>query len=990
LRAIALVLTVLTGFTGLVYEVAWQKVLATLLGSHSEAAAAVLALFLGGLAAGYAAFGALTRRLSRNPERAPPLLVLYGAVEIAIGLYAFLFPALFRGVQALSFAIPSGGEGSAFALDVALSALLIGPPSVLMGATIPVLTQALSRSLADATRFHAVVYACNTAGAFAGALAAGFWLVPALGLVGVLRVMGLINLCAGAAFAGLGWRGRNASRASTPAAASAPCQGFARWAFVSLLVGFAMMSVQTVLIRLGGLALGPSQFTFSMVVAVFVLCIALGSFGVAALPRVPRWLLTADLWALVLLLGALHLGLDATPHRAHVLRSLFASQPEGFLPFYGAAFVAALVVLAPAILLSGAALPLLFHALRREVGDLGHVAGRLYGWNTLGSLLGALLGGYALLFWLDLDQVFALAVVAVAVAAATASEAPRRFGRLGAPAVAVAASLAVVAVLPPWSAERLSSGLFRERSAIPGTFDGADALLAARTPRRQVVFYRDDPIASVAVHEFRDGGSVDRGIVTNGKPDSLVRGEYPTTGLIGILPALLAEKAERSFVVGYGTGVTAAELARVEGMREVVVAEISPGVVEAAPLFDFGNGDASRDERIRIVRADAYRALQRAQGRFDVIASEPSNPWVTGVEMLFSREFLLAARDRLNPGGAYGQWFHLYGTDSETVAMVMRTFASVFDHVSVWYTMTADVLLVGVTDPESALDVERIARRAARPDFAAALRRCRIAGVPELLAHELLPLGVLAATDLEGPLHTLLHPRLSDVAARAYFTGGDGVLPSTAALEPARVGRRNSLLRRYAARPGGFDEGERARVVAQVCQELPDACVTLLAHWEFESPDSLERGRVVADILGDAARANRTPLDRLAVLADLYGAGPPAADAAEALAVARRSTEQFVAWYHHAAPFSRSALDARWRRCEEDPAVRPHCLANRAVAEQLLGDFRAGERPTNAAKVPNRPAIRPVPAVVPAADTADGRVAGTRVRGRAGRMVPGE
>ena len=207
IRLLVLLLTVLTGFSGLVYEVTWQRYLATLLGSHSEATAAVLGLFLGGLAVGYSLFGALTRRLvarAQGQGRAAPLLIVYGAVEASIGVFALIFPALFAAVQSLSLLIPHGSAGLGFALDVALSALLVLPPAILMGGTIPILTQALARSLEDATRFHALVYAFNTAGAFAGALAAGYWLVPSLGLVGVLVWMGGINLVAGALFLVLG------------------------------------------------------------------------------------------------------------------------------------------------------------------------------------------------------------------------------------------------------------------------------------------------------------------------------------------------------------------------------------------------------------------------------------------------------------------------------------------------------------------------------------------------------------------------------------------------------------------------------------------------------------------------------------------------------------------------------------------------------------------------------------------------------------------
>src|SRR5262245_25418294 len=151
-RAAALALTAHTGFAGLVYEVAWQRYLATLLGAHSESTAAVLAIFLGGLSAGYWLFGAVTKTLvslARAAGRPPPLLSCYGAVEAAIGVYALSFPWLFRGAQEVSLWLPGGGGLLAFASDVALAAALIGPPAVLMGGTIPILTQALARSLED-------------------------------------------------------------------------------------------------------------------------------------------------------------------------------------------------------------------------------------------------------------------------------------------------------------------------------------------------------------------------------------------------------------------------------------------------------------------------------------------------------------------------------------------------------------------------------------------------------------------------------------------------------------------------------------------------------------------------------------------------------------------------------------------------------------------------------------------------------------------------
>jgi predicted membrane-bound spermidine synthase len=994
LRIAALLLTVLTGFSGLVYEVSWEKYLATLLGSHSEATAAVLGLFLGGLALGYALFGRVTQRRvarARATGRPARLLCFYGFVEAGIGVYALLFPSLFQAAHAISFLVPHGSGGLGFAFDVALSALLIGPPAVLMGPTIPILTQALARGLADATRFHALVYGFNTAGAFAGALAAGYWLIPALGLVGVLVAMGLVNLAAGASFIVLGLRApaifhpqRAETEAEESAAASAPqaraqrgeaersqtdgepqasevqeqarrgrarsepqaseVQGLRSLAVAALLLGFAMMSIQTVLIRLGALSFGSSQFTFSMVVAVFVLCIALGSFAVSAFPRIPGALIAGNLWAGAVCLLLLYRPLQNAPYWAHVLRSLFRDVGPGFYPYHLSAFVGTLLAIGLPVLLSGAALPLIFHHLRREVGDLGGVAGRLYSWNTVGSLLGALLGGYLLLYWIDLHQVYRLATAAVAVGALLVTFRVLDVSRLLAALLLLVPLLAQLVLLPAWSPERLASGLYRTRSPTPRTFAGPDAFFAKHELLASYPFYDDDPTASIAVKEEPlEDGTFDRAIVSNGKSDGSVRGDYVTMALTGLIPALLADKVERAFVIGYGTGVTAGELAGLRSVREVVVAEISPAVIRAAPLFDHANLSASRHSAVRILPGDAYRTLLRSEGSFDVIASEPSNPWVTGVEMLYSREFLEAARDRLAPGGVYAQWFHSYETDNATVAMVIRTYAAVFDHVALWYANGPDLLLLGLRDPRAALDLDRLEARVARPDFAAGLRRAEIRSLPELLAHELLPVGVVHAASLEGDLHTLLHPRLSHLAARAFFTGPVGGLPVTAGLEAARVGRANSLVRRLAARHGGrLPEDLWGPLVFQTCRSRHDLCLTLFAQWIHEVPESPTRERVASAVLGETRPGRKTQLDLVRKFSRLYGGAPLAPEAEDLLLAAKQATTNFVRYYHHAAPFSRRALAELWRRCEVDEERRDRCREARARAEERLGDLETG------------------------------------------------
>jgi spermidine synthase len=943
IRFVALLLTVLTGFSGLVYEVAWQKYLATLVGADSEATAAVLAIFLGGLASGYALFGVLTRRRVEGSRAArPQLLRFYGLVEAGIGAYALTFPTLFGVVQSVSFLVPAGHEAASFAFDLFLTVILLLPPTVLMGGTIPVLTQALAENVEEATRVHAWVYGFNTAGAFAGALAGGFVLVPWLGLDGVLYAMGCVNLAVGTLFVALGlFQGKSAPAAATVGSAqeSAPVP-LASYGIVALLAGFAMMCLQTVIIRVSGLAFGASHFTFATVVAVFVLCIALGSFAVSALSRVPPLLFVGSQWALVALLGALYFGMEQVPYWAYALRAVFRDIPENFYPYYLAAFLGLLAVLAVPIGISGALLPLMFHHLRREYGNLGGVAGRLYSWNTVGSLTGAVLGGYALLFWLDLHDIYRIAVAALAVGAAILTVRVLRVGWAAAGLVAVVTIAVLFQFYRPWAPQRLAVGLFRTRSPTPYTFAGPAAFYK-HDPRRPI-FYRDDPTTTVSVEEQKwPGGTISHVIFTNAKPDGDTIGDNPTMAMMALVPALLADRLDRSFVIGFGTGVTVGQLGALEGTREVVVAEISSGVVQAAPIFDYANHQALKNPKIRIVRSDAYRSLLRSEGKFDVIISEPSNPWVMGVEMLFSQEFLRAARDHLAQGGVYAQWFHLYENDPATVDLVLRTYSSVFDHVSVWYTEQTDVLLLGFQSPEHALDVERIRQRFDRPDFKEGFARAGIRSVAALLSHEVLPLDTLAAAALVGPVHTLRHPILSDWAARAFFVGATAELPRLASGASAEVGVRNSLLRRLSGLDDRPVPEELLFTLAKESSRLGDAivCADVMARAVRDHSDSdrlrnlrqqlLETGGQWTKLLGEK---------ELTALVELYGgeAKHTAAGAANATQVAKQLTDQFVRFFYHAIPFDRQVVERAWERCSKSDATGV-CNVGRAQAGKLLG-----------------------------------------------------
>ncbi len=962
-RGLVLVLTVLTGFTGLVYEVAWQKYLATLLGSHSEATASVLGIFLGGLSVGYALFGRASRWLAarRRAGLASQPLAVYGAVEASIGVWALLFPVSFAAVQAISLWMPLAAPGLAFALDVGLCALLIGPPSVLMGATIPLLTQALSRSVEGSTRIHALIYASNTAGAFFGALAAGFFLVPALGLAGCVIAMGLVNVAVGGAFLALGRLGRGAARAAAaPDAARAVASGAVgssaiasgasasgavgssaiatgaagaatraalaprtrgALAATALLAGFAMMALQTTLNRIGALSLGASHFTFAIVVATFVFCISIGSLAVSAFARIHWSAIVASQWALVLVLLAAYPRVEDAPYYAHWIRSLFASHDGSFYPYQISIFLALFAACCVPLALSGAMLPLLFHHLRDEVRDLGGVAGRLYSWNTVGSLLGALLGGYALLYWLDLDQIYGLAVAALAAGAAllTAVIRPRL-------AVAGALLLACVALTlstqRPWDTRKLIAGSFRLRDATVTTPLGAEVFFADLVRRYGdegfQLFYDDDPTVSVSVIRSQIAGQWTRSIMVNGKSDGNIPYDNQTTGLLALLPALFSANAERAFVIGYGTGMSVGELAALDSIREVVVAEISSGVMRAAPLFEDWNRGALASPKTRIIRADAYRALLRSEGDYDVIVSEPSNPWLTGVENVFALEFLEAAKRRLRPGGVYAQWFQKYDSNQQSVELVLNTYRQVFERVSVWSGGSEDLILLGFDDRAPAPGIDELVRSLARADFQRQLGAIAIEGIPALLAHEVVPLGVVHEADLPAALHTLRHPRLSHTAARGFFAGKPAQLRAMLTAASVRLGAENSLLRSYARHYGGrLPDDLRATFAREVCRLHARRCAAVLAQWRHDDPASSALEQTISWAQRDKARREELDGGKLDLLAALFDAAN-FPDAPGTYASARRLTKLFADYYEHSAPFDVRVLADSWWRCTGD------------------------------------------------------------------------
>ncbi len=788
-------LVALTGATGLVYQGAWQRYLSRLLGGDSLATATVLGVFLGGLSLGCLVWGRISSRTTR-------LFLAYGALEGLVGLWALVFPWIYSGVDGLTSSWEFAPRSKLLWQGTVCATVLIGAPTVCMGATLPLLTRALSSSLERATPVNARLYALNTLGGAAGALAAGLLAIRFLGLAGTMRAAGLLNLAAAGYFL---WVGRaaaalpRAERGGGAPRAAAPQAAPARWPLyaIGFLGGFAFMTLETLVLRLTNLSVGSSAYSLPLVITACLLCIALGAFAAGRRAKIRSRTLMLNQAVACLSLMPVFFTLDKWPYAAHLLRGRFGVTLLDFVQYELAVGGALCLLLALPVGCMGATLPLAFDALKAGLGDVGRTAGSLWAWNALGNLLGGLIGGYAVYRLLGIGEVFLLVVVLTGITALLAALPLCRGARSWA-AVPLVAAGALAWLFPAHDPLRFAVGTFHLHGAPQIGAGGVDEFYRSFHAGRTIVAYRDEPEATLAVVEnprlaealrqqfpglgrsivavpsaFGEDGPRPRSIVINGKTDSSTFYDRETLRLAAHLPALLAPRRDRALVIGLGTGVTVGELALYPDVGSIDVAEISPGVVRLLPLFEEWTGRVHADPRLQIHVGDAFRILRRSNERWNLIISEPSNPWTAGVDQLFSREFYALVRRHLEPDGIFLGWVQRYATNETIAALAINSLSAEFPFARVFRAGSDDLVVASLAPlADEALERAATALRA-HAAVAASLAEIRVRGVPDLLARERPEvLGRAAALGQLG-FETLDRPRIHFLAWIAFFRGDD-------------------------------------------------------------------------------------------------------------------------------------------------------------------------------------------------------------------------
>ena len=694
---------IVSGATGLIYEVLWARMLGLVFGATTLAVSTVLAAFMGGLALGSALAGKFARRIQRPVST-------YGWMEIGVAAYALLVPLLFRLVDHVYALIWQQLHPGNFAFSVwrfALSGLVLLVPTTLMGATLPVLAVALVRSSTRDANSVTRLYACNLVGAIFGTLVAGFVLLPLLGVRTTIAVAAVLNVLVGVVAISLQ---RSTVIEETPEleASISPATSSRFWLFAALASGFVTISTQVSWTRILTMIIGSSTYAFSIVVALFLIGLALGAWLVALKDQSQR-LRSAILIVEVLTAGSVLLSLFVLNKTPVVLITLgLKLQISSWLGLLLLQiFCATLLILLPAVLM-GMVMPLVLVWAGSEPARVG----RSYAVNTIGAIAGAFVTGFLLIpktstrFTLLFAATCCLVVACVAYRPAEPVRDPALKRALAIGLIPFLVILIFI-VAPPMNLADLSIGAYDSLvRVLAQTREGAsDQADTDEQPVHELLMYREGPTATVSVRRDQNTLSLAINGRTNASDSPF---DMPTQVTLGQLPVLIAPNIDNGLIIGYATGITMGAMLQ-SAVKSVTCVELEPGTVEASRYFEHVNNRPLEDPRAKLIIDDARTFLRVTPNRYDMIVSEPSHPWVPGVANLFTQEFFELGRERLNDEGIFVQWVQIYQLSTESLRSVLATYQKVFPHVLVFrvggLNKGKDLLLVGSKQP---LNVDRL------------------------------------------------------------------------------------------------------------------------------------------------------------------------------------------------------------------------------------------------------------------------------------------
>ena len=734
-HVIAFGLFFLSGAVSLVYQVIWLRQLTLIFGATAYASSAVLSTFMGGLALG--AYYASKRASSwASPLRA------YGKLELGIAAYAAVIPLLLGALPRVLESAWRHGAGEHFVLLALLKffgiAIIIVPATTMMGATLPVLSRLAAEETQTLGGGVGRLYAVNTFGAVVGTVSAAFFVLPAFGTRRTLIVTILVNVIVGAiAWAAGSGSARSGTEPAITPAGDPPDERTPRTlVLVFAASGAAAMVLEVAWTRGLALVLGSSIYAYAAMLSAFLVGLASGASAAARFLDRRRGVNPNTVLAVTL--GAAGLLSFATAYAIQGLPRLFAEiyfrvqpSPEGW---WLVQLGLALIVMFPTTFALGWVFPLVLEAAGGSRGRVSSSVGRVYAANTLGTIFGAAAGGFLLiplvgvgrtLVGVAAAQLLLGAVVAMGLAARS-----RRVLATG----CLAGALICVVLGPKWDVLLMNSGVYMNVQNVDRKQGWGEFLNQVRTDNN-LVFARDGLTASVIVANQPRAGNLY--LTVNGKTDASSREDLETQILAGHVPLMFHAAPRDVLVVGLASGISVGSVA-CHPVERIRVVEVEAAMIDAARLFAPYNGNVLEDSRVSVSINDARNELQFRPATYDVIISEPSNPWMTVASNLFTDDFFQIAATRLRPGGVFAQWIQAYSLGPEQLRSILAGFHRAFPHVLVFETLEGvDLLLIGSQTP-LVLDLEALDGRTS--EF-----RVRV---------DLARVGIRSALDVLGLLQT--------------------------------------------------------------------------------------------------------------------------------------------------------------------------------------------------------------------------------------------
>jgi spermidine synthase len=709
-----LILFVGSGCSALIYEIVWYQLLQFVIGSTAVSLGILLATFMGGLCLGSLVLPQISGIRGLNPLR------IYAAIEMGVGLCGI---AVLFGMPLMSHIyVATLGHGMpSVLLRATVCALCLLLPTMLMGASLPAIARWIEATPRRSS-WLGLLYAGNTLGAVVGCLWAGFYLLRVFDMATATYVAAAINAAVALISFSLAIFAPAHAELSGLRAVRAPLRPSARvrgvYAAIALS-GACALGAEVVWTRLLGLMLGATVYTFSIILAVFLAGLALGSGGGSLLALIvqPRaaigycqlLLAAAIAWTAFALAGPI-------PHWA--ISAKLAANPWFLFRFDLKRVIWALW---PGTLLWGASFPLALAAVAPDDGDAARAVGNVYAANTGGAIAGALAFSMLLIPWIGTRQA-ERALIALACLSALCALAPLVWSRRSilsgkVAALSLAASLSVAGFLA-----------FK----VPGVpamviAYGRENLIAGDT---KILYVGEGRNSSIAVSQYGDSYQFH----VSGKVEASSNPyDMRVQRMLGDMPVILHARPQTVLIVGFGAGVTAGSFVQDPDIQRIVICEIEPLVPPiTSRYFNKQNYDVLHDKRTEVIFEDARDFVLTTPEKFDIITSDPIHPWVRGSASLYTKEYFEMARKHLNPGGIVAQWVPLYETDQETVKSEIATFFDVFPNGTIWANEADgggyDVMLLGQNDPIH-INVDELQQRLDRPEYAGVAQSLRDVGL---------------------------------------------------------------------------------------------------------------------------------------------------------------------------------------------------------------------------------------------------------------------